>query len=188
MRNIKQFLANLSHLPGVYQMLGKDREVIYVGKAKDLKKRVSSYFSNKAQDQKTLTLVKHIVDIDITVTSSETEAVLLECNLIKKHRPRYNVLLRDDKSYPYILISIQHTFPRIDFYRGPRKGQAAYFGAYPNASVVRETISLIQKYFAYALVAIVFLTRARVLACCTKLAAAPRLALGSSKQMNTKKT
>jgi len=146
MRDIKLFLANLSHHPGVYQMLGKEREVLYVGKARDLKKRVASYFSNKAQDPKTLSLVSQIVDIDVTVTGNENEAVLLECNLIKKHRPRYNVLLRDDKSYPYILITT-HDFPRIDFYRGPRKKNGLYFGPYPTAHVVRETISLLQKLF-----------------------------------------
>src|SRR3990167_6852706 len=140
MRNIKTFLANLSHHPGVYQMLGEKGEVLYVGKAKDLKKRVTSYFSGRAKDLKTLSLVKHIKDIDITVTNSETEAVLLECNLIKKHRPRYNVLLRDDKSYPYILITDQHDFPRIELYRGLRKKKGLYFGPYLSAHTVRETI------------------------------------------------
>src|SRR5690348_8750913 len=101
MQNIKTFLANLSHHPGVYQMLGEKGDVLYVGKAKDLKKRVSSYFSSRVKDPKTLSLVEQIRDIDFTVTSNENEAVLLECNLIKKYRPRYNVLLRDDKSYPY---------------------------------------------------------------------------------------
>lgn len=147
MKDIKTFLANLSHHPGVYQMLGNDREVLYVGKAKDLKKRVASYFGNKSRDQKTLALMSQVNDIDVTVTSNENEAVLLECNLIKKHRPRYNVLLRDDKSYPYIMISSSHEFPRIDFYRGPRKKNAMYFGPFPTAHVVRETISLLQKLF-----------------------------------------
>lgn len=146
MRDIKIFLANLSHHPGVYQMLGEKGEVLYVGKAKDLKKRISSYFSSRSKDLKTQSLIKHITDIDFIVTSSESEAVLLECNLIKKHRPRYNVLLRDDKSYPYILIS-NHTYPRIDLYRGPRKKNGLYFGPYPSASAVRETISLLQKLF-----------------------------------------
>ena len=147
MRNVKTFLANLSHHPGVYQMLSEEGEILYVGKAKDLKKRVASYFSGRAKDPKTLMLLKHTNDIDVTITNNETEAVLLECNLIKKHRPRYNVLLRDDKSYPYILITNQHTFPRIDLYRGPRKKNGLYFGPYPTAHVVRETISLLQKLF-----------------------------------------
>lgn len=146
MQDIKNFLSNLSHHPGVYQMLGEKGEVLYVGKAKDLKKRVSSYFSSRAQDPKTLILVRQIADIHVTITHNENEAVLLECNLIKKHRPRYNVLLRDDKSYPYILIS-EHTFPRIDIYRGPRKKIGRYFGPYPSAYAVRETISLLQKIF-----------------------------------------
>src|SRR5580658_3777808 len=147
MRDIKTFLANLSHHPGVYQMLGENGEVLYIGKAKDLKKRISSYFSNQVKDPKTQSLVKHIKDIDFTVTHTENEAVLLECNLIKKHRPRYNVLLRDDKSYPYILITHTHPFPRIDLYRGPRKKNARYFGPYPSSLAVREAISLLQKIF-----------------------------------------
>jgi len=127
-------------------MLGENGEVIYVGKAKDLKKRISSYFSSRVKDPKTLSLVEHIKDIDFTVTHTENEAVLLECNLIKKHRPRYNVLLRDDKSYPYILIS-NHQYPRIDIYRGARKKNARYFGPYPSSYAVKETISLLQKIF-----------------------------------------
>ncbi|MBV9575571.1 MAG: excinuclease ABC subunit UvrC [Gammaproteobacteria bacterium] len=147
MRDFKSFLANLSHHPGVYQMLGEKAEVLYVGKAKNLKKRVSSYFSGKIKDPKTLSLVKQIKNIDFTITHTENEAVLLECNLIKKHQPRYNILLRDDKSYPYILITHQHAYPRIDIYRGSRKKNGLYFGPYPNAQSVREAISLLQKVF-----------------------------------------
>lgn len=147
MKHNKTFLANLPHYPGVYQMLDELGNVIYVGKAKDLKKRITSYYSGRGHDLKTLSLLKHIKDIDITTTNSETEAVLLECNLIKKHRPRYNVLLRDDKSYPYIIITTQHAYPRIDLYRGARKKNASYFGPYPSAYAVRETISLLQKIF-----------------------------------------
>lgn len=146
MRNLKAFLTNLPHHAGVYQMLGEKGEVIYVGKAKDLKKRISSYFSGRAKDPKTVSLLKHVSDIDITVATSENEAVLLECNLIKKHRPRYNILLRDDKSYPYIFIS-NHDYPRIDLYRGARKKNGRYFGPYPSSLAVRETISLLQKLF-----------------------------------------
>lgn len=147
MRDIKAFLASLSHHPGVYQMLGEKGEILYVGKAKDLKKRVSSYFNNKNKDPKTTSLVKKIHDIDVTVTSSEMEAVLLECNLIKTHTPHYNVLLRDDKSYPFILITIEHDYPRIDLYRGQRKKNGLYFGPYPNSYAARETIHLLQKLF-----------------------------------------
>ncbi len=146
MQNIKTFLANLSSHPGVYQMLDEKGKVIYVGKAKNLKKRVTSYFSNRMQDNKTLALVQQVHDIVITVTNTENEAVLLECNLIKSHRPRYNVLLRDDKSYPYILIS-HHAYPRLDSYRGQRKKNADYFGPYPGAGAAREAINLLQKIF-----------------------------------------
>lgn len=127
-------------------MLDEKGAVIYVGKAKNLKKRVSSYFSGRVQDPKTISLVKNIKDITITVTSSENEAVLLECNLIKTYRPRYNILLRDDKSYPYIVLS-HHQYPRIDIYRGKRKKNAMYFGPYPSSLAVRETINLLQKIF-----------------------------------------
>jgi excinuclease ABC subunit C len=147
MQNIDTFLNHLSHHPGVYQMLGENGEVLYVGKAKDLKKRVTSYFSGLTKNLKTQSLVKQIKDIEVIVTRSENEAVLLECNLIKRYRPRYNVLLRDDKSYPYILITNEHPFPRIDLYRGPKKKNGRYFGPYPSSHAVRETISLLQKLF-----------------------------------------
>ncbi|MFZ2315548.1 MAG: excinuclease ABC subunit UvrC [Gammaproteobacteria bacterium] len=146
MQDIKSFLDNLPHYPGVYQMLGTSGEVLYIGKAKNLKKRVSSYFAG-AKDLKTQTLVQQIKDIDITVTNTENEAVLLECNLIKKYMPPYNILLRDDKSYPYIVITNLHDYPRIDLYRGLRKKDALYFGPYPNVGAVRETINLMQKLF-----------------------------------------
>jgi excinuclease ABC subunit C len=147
MFDIKAFLENLPNSPGIYQMLDENDEVLYVGKAKNLKKRVPSYFSAAQRDPKTLALVRHITHIDITITRGENEALLLECNLIKKHRPRYNVLFRDDKSYPYIMITNEHPYPRIDFYRGPLKKDARYFGPYPSAGAVRETIHLIQKVF-----------------------------------------
>lgn len=146
MQDLKSFLANLPHYPGVYQMLSEDGGVLYIGKAKNLKKRVSSYFAG-AKDLKTQTLVQQIKDIDITVTNTESEAVLLECNLIKKYMPPYNILLRDDKSYPYIMITHLHDYPRIDLYRGLRKKDALYFGPYPNVGAVRETINLMQKLF-----------------------------------------
>ena len=143
----KVFLDNLPQQPGIYQMLGEEREILYVGKARDLKKRVSSYFSSKAQDLKTLNLIKHAKTIEITMTHTEHEALLLECFLIKKHKPRYNVLLRDDKSYPYILITDDKPYPRITLYRGLKKGKGQYFGPYPNVTAVRETIHIIQKLF-----------------------------------------
>lgn len=146
MLNIKAFLSSLPNQPGVYQMLDKAGEILYVGKARDLKKRISSYFSNRAHDLKTIALLKHVEDITVTITHSENDALLLECNLIKKHKPHYNVLFRDDKSYPYILIT-DDAFPRIDLYRGNKKEKGQYFGPYPNSTAVRETIHVIQRLF-----------------------------------------
>lgn len=128
-------------------MLGENDQVIYVGKARNLKKRLTSYFKKNQLDIKTAALMRHVLDIMITVTRNENEALLLEYNLIKKYKPRYNVLFRDDKSYPYILITNEHPYPAIDFYRGVRKKDGLYFGPFPNASSVRETIHLIQKLF-----------------------------------------
>jgi len=146
MQNIKTFLAQVTQHPGVYQMLDKDGIVLYVGKAKNLKKRLTSYFNNTAKDLKTLSLIDQVHDIAITVTNSDKEAVLLECNLIKKNRPRYNVLLRDDKSFPYIMLS-HHRHPQIALYRGKRNKRADYYGPYPSALAAREAIQLIQKLF-----------------------------------------
>jgi len=147
MQNVKSFLNNLTHQPGVYQMLNGKGEVIYVGKARDLKKRLTSYFANRQKDVKTTALMKHVENVDITVTNNENEALLLEWNLIKKHKPHYNVLFRDDKSYPYILITDEHPYPRIDFYRGSRNRRGIFFGPFPNVTAVRETIQLIQRIF-----------------------------------------
>jgi excinuclease ABC subunit C len=147
MIDIKAFLSNATNHPGVYQMLGDDGEILYVGKAKNLKKRLTSYFNASVKDIKTQAMVSHIKDIGITVTRNENEALILESNLIKKHRPRYNVLFRDDKSYPYIHITNEEPYPRIDFYRGAIKKDGQYFGPYPSAQAVRETIHLIQKVF-----------------------------------------
>lgn len=141
-----KFLANVPHLPGVYRMYDDSNTVIYVGKAKDLKKRLSSYFRKQLNSKKTEALVASIHHIETTITTSETEALLLEHNYIKTYQPRYNVLLRDDKSYPYILLT-KETHPRIISYRGSKKIQGEYFGPYPNAGAVRETLSLLQKLF-----------------------------------------
>src|SRR5579872_1460242 len=147
MLNIKSFLSNLTHQPGVYQMLDDKGQIIYIGKARDLKKRLSSYFSSKQKDNKTHALLQHVNNIDITVTHTENEALILECNLIKKHKPHYNVLFRDDKSYPYILITDDSPYPRIDFYRGNKKTGGTFFGPFPHVKAVRETIHLIEKLF-----------------------------------------
>lgn len=143
----KSFLANVSQRPGVYRMLGADGEVLYVGKARNLKNRLTSYFVGRAQSAKTMAMVAQIADIEVTVTSSETEALLLEYNLIKRHKPRFNVALRDDKSFPYLHVSTDQDFPRISFYRGARKMPGRFFGPYPNARATRETSLLLQKLF-----------------------------------------
>lgn len=143
----KTFLANLSSKPGVYQMLDSSGQVIYVGKARNLRNRVASYFRASGLASKTMAMVNKIADIQITITPSETEALLLEQNLIKRHRPPYNIQLRDDKSYPYILLTEQDSFPRLSFYRGSRKRQGRFFGPYPSANATRETLQVLQKVF-----------------------------------------
>ena len=143
----KAFLKNVTNKPGVYRMLDVKAQVIYVGKAKNLKKRLSSYFRTTGLSTKTQVMVSKINDIEITITHTEGEALLLESNLIKELRPRYNVLMRDDKSYPYIFISDKADYPRITLHRGARKKQGMYLGPYPNASSVRESINLLQKMF-----------------------------------------
>jgi excinuclease ABC subunit C len=141
-------LAHLTHKPGVYRMLDAGGEVIYVGKARDLKRRVTSYFQgSRAHDAKTIALVRSIAGIEVTVTRTEIEALMLEYNLIKQHRPRFNVVLRDDKSYPYIKLDTEHPFPRLSFYRGPRTAKTRLFGPYPSAGSVRETLNQLQKLF-----------------------------------------
>ncbi|MGJ8682886.1 excinuclease ABC subunit UvrC [Paraglaciecola sp.] len=140
------FLKHLTNQPGVYRMYNHKEEVIYVGKAKNLKKRVSSYFRAKVDSAKTRTLVKQITNMDVTVVHSETEAFILENNFIKKYKPRYNVLLRDDKGYPFILLS-DHTHPRLSSHRGPKKQKGEYFGPYPSAWAVRESLNTMQKLF-----------------------------------------
>jgi excinuclease ABC subunit C len=141
-------LAHLTHKPGVYRMLDAAGSVIYVGKARDLKRRVTSYFQgSRAHDAKTIALVRAVAGIEVTVTRTEVEALMLEYNLIKEHRPRFNVMLRDDKSYPYILLETQHRFPRLSFYRGPRTSKGKLFGPYPNAGSVRETLNQLHKLF-----------------------------------------
>jgi excinuclease ABC subunit C len=141
-------LAHLTHRPGVYRMLDRAGTVIYVGKARDLKRRVTSYFQgSRAHDGKTIAMVRAVAGIEVTVTRTEVEALMLEYNLIKEHRPRFNVMLRDDKSYPYILLETQHRYPRLSFYRGPRTSKGRLFGPYPSANSVRETLNQLHKLF-----------------------------------------
>ena len=141
------FLASLTHRPGVYRMVGSDGAVLYVGKARDLKKRVATYFGSKAHHPRTQALMSHTERVEVTVTGSEQEALLLEHDLIKSHRPRFNVLLRDDKSYPWIHVSSNQPFPRFEFHRGARKGGGQYLGPWPNAGGVRESLAQLQKLF-----------------------------------------
>ena len=144
---IDSILKHLPGQPGVYKMLNSQDEVIYVGKAANLKKRVSSYFQKAHPDPKTVALVSHIRNIETIITHTESEALLLENNLIKSLKPRYNILYRDDKSYPYIYVSTDQLFPRLTFHRGAQHGKGRYFGPYPSAGAVRETLALLQKLF-----------------------------------------
>ncbi|MDP2713223.1 excinuclease ABC subunit UvrC [Rheinheimera sp.] len=146
MFDAKAFLKSVPHQPGVYRMVNAAEQVIYVGKAKDLRARLSSYFRTNVDSVKTRSLVSQIVQVEYTLTHSETEALILENNLIKQFLPRYNVLLRDDKSYPYILLS-DHKHPRISSHRGPRKTAGQYFGPYPNAGAVWHSLKTLQKIF-----------------------------------------
>jgi len=143
----KSFLRTLTSRPGVYRMLGEQGEILYVGKARNLKKRVASYFRNSGLAPKTQALMRQMSAVDVTVTNTEAEALILENNLIKTHRPRYNVLLRDDKSYPFIYLSTEQTYPRLALHRGVRRGKGRYFGPYPDAGAVRESLHLLQRMF-----------------------------------------
>ncbi len=128
-------------------MLNAKHKVIYVGKARDLKKRVSTYFHRSHDSVKTAALMGSVSNVEVTVTNTEAEALILEYNQIKRHKPRFNVTLRDDKSYPYIYVSTNHRFPRLQFHRGARKGKGRYFGPYPSSSAVRQTLNELQKLF-----------------------------------------
>ena len=143
----RAFLEQCSRRPGVYRMLDAEGKVLYVGKARDLRARLNSYFQKNVASIKTRALVARIASVETTVTGSETEALLLEQALIKDLRPPYNVLLRDDKSYPYIKVTMADDFPRVAFHRGTRRGKARYFGPYPNSGSVRETLGLVERIF-----------------------------------------
>jgi excinuclease ABC subunit C len=145
------FLAAATSHPGVYQMYGARAQgeaetLLYVGKAGNLKKRLASYFRQNGLGPKTKALVSRIERIELTVTASETEALILEQNLIKAHHPPYNILLRDDKSYPYIFLSEGETYPRLAFHRGAKQKKGRYFGPFPNSGAVRESLNFLQKF------------------------------------------
>ncbi len=143
----KGFLETLTTRPGVYQMYNAEGELLYVGKAKNLKTRVGSYFRASGLTEKTMALVARIHEIQVTVTTTEVDALLLEHNLIKTQLPAYNILLRDDKSYPYIFLSSEDRFPRIAMHRGAKRLKGKYFGPYPSASAARESMHFLQKVF-----------------------------------------
>jgi len=143
----ESFLQTLPRKPGVYRMLDDAGSALYVGKARNLKARVTSYFRASGLAAKTIALVNRIADIQITVTSSETEALLLEQSLIKSERPPYNVVLRDDKSYPYIYLTDHADYPRLTFHRGAKRKTGRYFGPFPSAGAVRESLNILQKLF-----------------------------------------
>lgn len=141
------FLRLLTHSAGVYLMIGRKDEVLYVGKARDLKKRVSTYFTKTDLSPRIQAMVEQITRVEINVTHTEDEALILESTLIKRYKPRYNVLLRDDKSYPYVHLSTHHPYPRLSFYRGTRSVEGRLFGPYPSAGAVRESLRSLQKVF-----------------------------------------
>jgi excinuclease ABC subunit C len=143
----KVYIASLPKRPGVYRMYGAGQELLYVGKARSLRDRVATYFAARNIDPKVQALTAQISAIEVTLTNSETEALLLEYNLIKAHKPRFNIVLRDDKSFPYIHLYVEHDFPRLEFYRGSRSAPGRYFGPFPNAGAVRDTLNQLQKLF-----------------------------------------
>jgi len=145
--DVAAFLKNLTTRPGIYTMLNDKGEIIYIGKAKNLKNRVSSYFKTQTASIKQQVMVAKVAAIEVTVTHTEGEALLLECQQIKRHKPRYNICLRDDKSFPYMFLSSEQDFPQITFHRGAKNKKGRYFGPYPSTGAVRESLKLLQRLF-----------------------------------------
>ena len=144
---VRSFLKRLTRRPGIYKMIDAESVVIYVGKARELRSRVSSYFRQTTQTRKTQLMMRRVARVEITVTNTEAEALILEDTLIKSLMPRYNVLLRDDKSYPFIRVTTGHDYPRVSFYRGKSRRDSTLFGPYPSTTAVREAVQLLQKLF-----------------------------------------
>src|SRR6478752_2156722 len=142
----KAFARGLGTQPGVYRMYAADDSVLYIGKARELKKRVGSYFNATPKTARTMAMLAQLARMEVTVTRTEAEALLLENQLIKSLKPRYNVMLRDDKSYPYVLLT-QETWPRLALHRGARAIPGRYFGPYPSVGAVRETLNLMHRLF-----------------------------------------
>jgi excinuclease ABC subunit C len=145
--DVAAFLKSLTTRPGIYTMLNDKGEIIYIGKAKNLKNRVSSYFKTQTASIKQQVMVAKVAAIEVTVTHTEGEALLLECQQIKRHKPRYNICLRDDKSFPYMFLSSEQDFPQITFHRGAKNKKGRYFGPYPSSGAVRESLKLLQRLF-----------------------------------------
>lgn len=146
-KDAKTLIKSMPSLPGVYRMLDEENVILYVGKARNLKKRVASYFRKQLDSPKTQSLMNRALSLQITITQTDNEALLLEANLIKEHRPRYNIMWRDDKSYPYIFVSTEQAYPRLNLHRGSKAEKGRYFGPYPSAGSVYDTLNLIARVF-----------------------------------------
>ena len=140
-KEVKEIVKKFPNLPGVYRMINQAKDIIYIGKAKDLKKRVTSYFSKKQVSARTRLMVGNIANVEFTVTNTEAEALILENNMIRTFMPRYNVIFRDDKSYPYLALT-GDKFPRLRFHRGLQKKDTKYFGPFPNSNAVLSLIHI----------------------------------------------
>lgn len=165
-------VRGLPRRPGVYRMLDRAGRVLYVGKARQLQRRVGSYFGRRPHDAKTEALLRLVAGVEVTLTGTEQEALLLEYTLIKEHKPRFNVVLRDDKSYPYIRVGTHQEFARFEFHRGSRQAPGRYFGPFPNAGAVRAMLQQLQKLFRIRPCSDTFFAHRSLPACSTRSGAA----------------